>query len=121
MAVLLPELETALLGDACNTRVYLFGPWASTVADYRASADHFRHTYAHLYRQVLVSHGPSPYVDPAILNNCVILCEQILAGMDDREPGTEIGVPVYFAKRERRPGLRADGGFGNILYGRDKI
>lgn len=121
MAVLLPELETALLGDACNTRVYLFGPWASTVADYRASADHFRHTYAHLYRQALVSHGPSPYVDPAILNNCVILCEQILAGMDDREPGTKIGVPVYFAKRERRPGLRADGGFGNILYGRDKI
>ena len=57
MAVLLPELETALLGDACNTRVYLFGPWASTVADYRASADHFRHTYAHLYRQALVSHG----------------------------------------------------------------
>ena len=121
MTVLLPELGTVLFGDACNQHLYLFGPCATTVEEYRAQANFYRKNYSNLYSRALVSHGPHETVDPVILNNCITLCEQILAGLDDRLPMQELGQPVLYAKRETHTGVRADGGFGNIVYGADKL
>ena len=121
--LLLPEERTVLFGDGCGVGVLLVEDCCSTVAAYRESLLHVK-PYEARYDRVIRNHG-SCESPKELLDNVIAVCDDILAGTDDRVPAQapiECGAPVYLAKATR-PGTqdRLDGKEGNILYTANKI
>ena len=123
VTVLLRELRTLILGDACNGFTFLFDQCASSVTDYRAMLLELKAATDGRYDTVLVCHGPTPIAPADMVDSVVDVCEDVLAGRSDRQPFTGFdGQPVMIAKAMdfRRFG-RADGGSGNIVYNPDNL
>ena len=119
-AVLFEEERAVLLGDACNPGVFLFGDGASSVEEYKKNLELFKQKYEALYDRVLVSHG-GPFIDKAIVDHVIAICQEIMDGTDDHDPVLLHGHSACNAKKAGAFGQRLDGGFGNIVYDPDKI
>ena len=121
--LLLPEERTILFGDGCGVGVLLVEECCSTVQAYRQSLAHVK-AYEPRYDRILRNHGTceSP---KDLLDNVIAVCDDILAGTDDRIPAQApiaCTAPVYQAKATL-PGTqtRVDGKEGNILYAANKV
>lgn len=121
--LLLPEERTMLFGDGCGVGVLLVEACCSTVQEYRRSLEHVK-AYEPRYDRIIRNHGTceSP---KELLDNVIAVCDDILAGTDDRIPAKApiaSTAPVYQAKATL-PGTqtRVDGKEGNILYAADKV
>lgn len=121
--LLLPEERTVLFGDGCGVGVLLVEDCCSTVENYRESLLHVKKLEMR-YDRIIRNHGTceSP---KELLDNVIAVCDDILAGTDDRIPAHApilCADPVYLAKATK-PGsqVRLDGKEGNILYTLSKI
>ena len=120
VTVLLPELRTLILGDACNGFTFLFDSCASSVSDYRAMLLQLQETVRDRYDTVLVCHGPAPLAPTDMIGSVIAVCDDVLAGRADNMPFN--GEPALIARTmDFRRFCRADGGSGNIVYNPDNL
>ena len=124
-AILNREERTILLGDACNTYVYLWLEESTSVEGYRQNLLRLKKREGD-YDSIYLSHGPR-VVEKALVDSVIAVCDDILAGKSDEAP---FQVPPFaagrtaFAAKAIRPDgppQRLDGGLGNIVYNPDRI
>lgn len=118
VTVLIPELRTLLLGDACNPFTYLFDASCSTVAEYREMLLRLRAAVEGRYDRVLLCHGPGGEGSPDLIDSVIAVCDDILRGETDDQPFRGFhGELVCIAKAmDFAAFTRLDGGLGNIVY-----
>lgn len=123
VTILLPELRTLILGDACNGFTFLFDQCASSVSDYRAMLLQLKETVAGRFDTVLVCHGPVPYAPVDMIDSVIAVCDDVLAGRADNMPFAGFnGEPALIAKAmDFRRFCRVDGGSGNLVYNPDNL
>ena len=117
VTMLIPEWRVLLLGDACNSFTFLFESWCSPVADYREMLLRLKKATDGRYDRTLFSHGTGEGA-PDMIDRVIAVCDDILAGRDDRIPHPGInGEDARLAKAINFEEFRrADGGEGNVLY-----
>lgn len=122
VTVLIPEWRILILGDACNAFTYLFEQWCSSVADYREMLLRLKAATDGRYDRTLFSHGFGEGA-PDMIGRVIAVCDDILAGQDDRIPHPGInGEDARLAKAMNFEQFRrVDGGEGNILYDHTKL
>lgn len=113
--ILIPEERSVIMGDACNTRVFLFDSDACPVSEYRQNLLDFQAAHGSRYDTVYLSHAFDT-VPKTVLEDCVELCGEILVESDDHIPFSFMGQQKYMAKAAGPDGLRLDGKIGNIVY-----
>lgn len=123
VTILIPELRTLLLGDACNPFTYLFDTTCSTVADYREMLLRLRASVTGRYDHVLLCHGPGGRGTADLMDSVLSVCDDILRGDTDDMPFQGFhGEPVCIAKAmDFNTFSRVDGGTGNIVYNPARI
>lgn len=121
MVVLLRELRTLAVGDACSSFTFLGGPESLSVAAYRENLLRLRSRLEGRFDTVLDAHGTGRL--PAdIIDEVIGVCDDVLAGRTDDVPCAFAGHKGVLAKA-RRPHslLRQDGGCGNVFYCKNRI
>lgn len=109
------EERSILFGDACNPNVFLWGEESASVETYLETLEALKRRES-LYDTVYLSHA-STSVDKSILDGVMEVCRQIMAGEDDSVPYAFMDFQgLKLAKAVTSPGMRADGGLGNIVY-----
>lgn len=118
VTILIPEIRTLLLGDACNPFTYLFDKTRSTVADYRRMLLRLKSSVEGRYDRVLLCHGPGGQGTADLIDSVISVCDDILCGETDDMPFQGFhGEPVCIAKAmDMNTFSRADGGTGNVVY-----
>ena len=118
VTVLIPELRTLLLGDACNPFTYLIDAACSTVAEYREMLLRLRTSVEGRYDRVLLCHGPDGQGSADLIDSVLSVCDDILRGDTDDMPFRSFqGKPARIAKAmDLSTFTRVDGGTGNIVY-----
>lgn len=81
--ILIREEKILLLGDACNTRTFLF-TGSGMVSQFRHQLENLLETCQGRYLRTLYSHGPAFYDD--MIRPNMELCDEILAGTDAAIP-----------------------------------
>lgn len=116
MVVLLRELRTLAVGDACSNFTFLAGEECLPIPVYRQNLLGVKERLTGRFDTVLDAHGTGRL--PAdILDGVIGVCDDVLAGRTDDVPCAFAGHEGVLAKA-RRPHsqLRADGKSGNIFY-----
>lgn len=122
---LIEEERFILFGDGCGVSVMLVDDEATTVDEYRKALANLK-PHEQRYDHIIRNHGTC--VSPKeLLDNVIEVCDEVLAGTDDRFPVPAHTLPVegddlFFAKclsADRRG--RADGKEGNLAYRLSKI
>jgi len=123
VTMLIPELRTLVLGDACNNFTFLFDAFSSSVTDYRAMLLELRQQTAGRFDRVLLCHGPGFPAPLDMIDSVISVCDDLLAGRSDKIPFRGVGgEPALIAKTmDFRRFCRADGGSGNIVYNPDHL
>ena len=116
VVVLLRELRTLVVGDACSNFTFLAGEECLPIPVYRQNLLRLKERLAGRFDVVLEAHG-SGSLPAGILDGVIEVCGDVLAGNTDDVPCTFAGVEGVLAKARRpRSQLRADGKYGNIFY-----
>ena len=116
MAVLFPEEEILLTGDACCAATLLNFTYSSSVEEYREALLALRSKLAGRYGKVLVSHGYHAF-GPELLDSVLETCDEVLAGTDEAlQMGGLDGRPCRTAHEMDFIRGRHDGKPGNIVY-----
>lgn len=118
--ILLCELRTLLLGDACNSFTFLFLPESSSVQAFSQTLQSLLQKHGGRFDSVWFSHGHNTG-QPAIIEECIRLCDEILAGQDDAVPFQFMELQARLAKAVEPNMSRVDGGLGNIIYHPEKL
>lgn len=127
VTVLIPELRTLLLGDACNEFTFLFDESCSTVAEYREMLFRLDRVTHGRYDKVLVCHGPDCLAPVELLNSVIAVCDDVLHGNSDAVPiqipikGLHSTATVMAKAMDDTTFTRIDGGSGNIVYNPRRI
>lgn len=123
VTILIPELRTLLLGDACNPFTYLFDTTCSTVAAYREMLLRLKASVEGRFDHVLLCHGPGGQGPTDLIDNVISVCDDILQGEVDNMPFQGFhGEPACIAKAmDFTTFSRVDGGVGNIVYNPARI
>jgi len=120
VVLLIRELRTLVLGDACNNSTFLFDRDACPLEVYQEnlSRAHSLLTgkYDHVY---LCHHEMETGVD--IMNNVLILIDEVLAGKGDDVPFEFMGMHALIAKKCNERFQREDGICGNFIYSKEKL
>lgn len=119
MCILFRELRILLLGDACNSGTFLFLPESSTVEQYKQELQGLL-SRDHDYDTVWFSH-PHNGGDKTIVNECVEVCDAIMAGKTDEIPFNFAGQTARIAMAINPDFSRKDGKIANIAYHPDKV
>ncbi|NSG90484.1 MBL fold metallo-hydrolase [Blautia faecis] len=119
MCYLVKEQRILLLGDACNSRTFLFYPETSKVEDYLDSLERLNER-SDEFDRVFFFH-PDNVGDKNNIEENIEVCREILAGKDDHVPLQILGCNVISAKITDNDGRRIDGKTANILYVEEKI
>ena len=118
--ILINELRVMILGDGCNPFTFLFLPEACSVEQYRANLQHFLGQHEDKYDVAWLSHGPYK-VPKTIVNECIEVCDDILAGRSDAVPFNFWGQKALIAKAISPSFARVDGKWGNIVYNPERV
>lgn len=102
LVMLLPEERTLLLGDACNSRTFLFDDYSLTVEEYQASLCRLREKLTGRYDTVLASHGDG-WLAPEVIDESIALCDAVLAGTSDEVPFQFRGAAGLLADADAQP------------------
>jgi glyoxylase-like metal-dependent hydrolase (beta-lactamase superfamily II) len=106
-------------GDAINQNTLLCLPYAATIEEYRESLARLQ-TFAPRFNVLYGGHSAEPYA-PAIIDEGIELCGEIMAGTDDAEPGEFFGLKCFYGKKKNERFQRLDGKTANIAYGKETI
>ena len=109
LVMLIPQARALLLGDACNSRTFLFGEESTSVEEYQESLIKLEKALAGKYDVVLSSHGDG-WLAPGIMGENIALCQRILDGTADQEPFEFQGSHGLIADAIAEPR------HGNIVY-----
>ena len=110
------EERSILFGDACNPSVFLFDEETTSVEEYREELLRFQ-KYEELYDRVWLSHGDGQPLEKSILENCIEVCEEILAGKDEKAEFQFFMGGTYRTAHTMLPSQqRKDGGRVNVIY-----
>lgn len=115
ICILIRELRCLLLGDGCNIFTCLFESESSSIEAYKTSLQQLLLKHENQYDTVWFSHGNS-VGDKTIVNDCIDVCDEIMAGKADNIPFTFLGYQVLIAKAMDADFSRVDGKAGNIAY-----
>jgi hydroxyacylglutathione hydrolase len=119
MCILLRELRILLLGDACNSGTFLFLPESSTVEQYKHELRNLLRRERE-YDAVWFSH-PHNGGAKTIVNECIEVCDAIMAGKTDDAPFSFVGQTARIAMAINPDFSRVDGKTANIVYHPDKV
>jgi len=120
MVLLLRELRTLILGDACNNSTFLFDGDASPLAVYRENLDRVRTLTAGKFDHVYLSHHDiETGVD--IMDNVLELIDEVMAGRGDDIPFEFMGMHAFIARKCSERFQREDGVCGNFIYDKAKL
>jgi glyoxylase-like metal-dependent hydrolase (beta-lactamase superfamily II) len=105
-------------GDAvnCNTLMFLGG---ASIEEYRESLLHLQ-SYEYAFDVLWGGHG-GVSVPKRIVPEAIGLCEEIMAGTDQKAPGDFMGRTALYAREKDENFRRYDGGIANIAYSTDRI
>ena len=120
MVFLLREERTMLLGDACNYFTFLFFDYCLPIEAYRKNLLTLKGQLDGKFDRVLLNHGDGDAL-PAILDGVIAVCDDILRGNTDDVPFIFRGEKCHVAKAMTGPGMRRDGGIGNVVYNKSNI
>ena len=109
LVMLIPQARALLLGDACNSRTFLFGEESISIEAYQESLIRLERTVDGKYDVVLSSHGDG-WLFPGIMGENIALCQRILDGTADRVPYAFQGSHGLIADANAGPR------HGNIVY-----
>ena len=118
--ILLREARILLLGDGCNSFTFLFGAESYTVEEYKASLQQLLQRHEARYDTVWFSHGHNSG-PKTIVNECIDLCDVIMAGQADNVPFNFMGRTALVAKARNPDFSRVDGKIGNIVFNPQRI
>ena len=105
-------------GDAVNANTLLFLGGAS-IEQYRESLLHLQ-SHEDGYDVLWGGHG-GVSVPKGIVPEAIQLCEEIMAGTDQKVPGDFMGRTALYAREKDEFFRRYDGGVANIAYSTDRI
>lgn len=91
------ELRALLLGDGCNAFTFLFSPEASNVQEYKSSLQNLLLKHGERFDTVWFSHGHNTGIK-TIINECIELSDEIMAGKADNIPFNFMGKTAFIAK-----------------------
>ncbi|MCR5255756.1 MAG: MBL fold metallo-hydrolase [Acetatifactor sp.] len=115
-SILIKELKTLILSDACNPFTYMFLPESASLETLKASLNRLL-SGKYDFDTVWISHGD--YLVPkTVINDVIECCDEIYADTDDKIPFESMGRLAYIAHRQGDNG-RLDGKCGNVVYPRD--
>ncbi|WAG66550.1 hypothetical protein LL037_05245 [Clostridium estertheticum] len=109
-----------MVGDAANQSTFLFDKNSLGITSYEKSMKDLLLKTDGKFDKILLSHG-SGDAPKELLANIILLCEEIKAGNDDEVPFEFMGQKAYIAKQANTQFERVDGGFGNIIYSKEKV
>ncbi len=121
MCVLIEELRTVILGDACNSLGYMLLPESSSIAEYEKAMRSFS-KYEDRFDMVLYSH-PHNFGGKEIVAETIQLCEEIVSGKRVgvvRGTSSE-GKKLLIAKEVDAKERPKDGGCANFIYREENI
>ena len=120
MAILFKEQRILMTGDAANQATFLFDKYTLGITSYEKSMKDLLSKTDGKFDKIFLSHG-SGDAPKELLANIIQLCEDIKAGKVDDVPFEFMGQKAYIAKKVNDQFDRADGGFGNIVYAKEKV
>jgi glyoxylase-like metal-dependent hydrolase (beta-lactamase superfamily II) len=120
MAVLLKEERMLMTGDAANQATFLFDQFSQGITSYEKSMKELLSKTNGKFDKILLSHGTGD-APKELLENIIQLCKDIRAGNADDIPFDFMGQRAYIAKEADAQFERTDGGFGNIIYSKEKV
>lgn len=120
MAVLFKEERMLMTGDAANQATFLFDKYSLGITSYEKSMKDLLSKTNGKFDKILLSHGTGD-APKELLENIIQLCKDIKAGNADDVPFDFMGQRAYIAKKANEQFERVDGGFGNIIYSKEKI
>ena len=106
-------------GDACNANTLVFLPGSTSIEEYKEGLLHFK-AFQPAFDGMFGGHGPGP-VPNTLIDEAIELCDEIMVGTDDGEPGGFIGMGCFYARKKNPAFQREDGGIANIAYSKDMI
>lgn len=106
-------------GDACNANTLLALPGSTTIETYKQSLLHFM-TFIDAFDVLYGGHGTNA-VPKRIIAEAIELCDEIMAGTDDRYPMSYIGRDFLYARRFTDVFRTRDGRLANIAYTKEAI
>lgn len=120
VGILFENERILLAGDACCSFTLMFGGKRSlTVSQYRENLINAWNQYHDRFDTVLYSH-PHNYGGPEVIIQMIEVCDDILAGRDDRIPLKGMfGQTSYVAKKTNERNVREDGKIANLQYAED--
>ncbi len=105
-------------GDAVNSNT-LMVLGGTSIEQYRESLLHLW-SFEEEYDVLWGGHGGES-VPKRIVSEAIELCEEIMAGTDQRVPGSFMGWSGLYAREKDEAFRRLDGGIANIAYSTDRI
>lgn len=120
MIVLIREERILITGDACNTATFIWDENSSTVESYKRELEKTAKRLKGRYDRIFMCHHERE-AELDLLENVAAVCQEVLDGKADDMPYEFMGRTSYIAKAVGERFVRKDGGFGNIIYSKDKI
>ncbi len=117
--VLIKELRTLIIGDACNSRTFLFFPEASSVEQYKQNLLALKNEDKK-FDTVWFSHG-NYSGDKTVIDEAIALCGEIMAGSSDNIEFEFMGEVAYLAKKTDQNYSRLDGKTANIVFNPKRV
>jgi glyoxylase-like metal-dependent hydrolase (beta-lactamase superfamily II) len=114
-----PEARLLFSGDAINQNTLVFLPYATTIEEYRAGLGGLK-IFQPRFDALYGGHSPAAY-SPEIVDEGIELCDEIMRGTDDAEPGGFMDIPCFYGKKKNERFERSDGKTANIAYRKDAI
>ena len=120
IGVLMKKERILLAGDACCSFTLLFGRGESlNISEYRGRLQKTWDQYHEDFDTMIYSH-PHNYGGREVMIEMIELCDEILAGRDDRIEGPGLFDAVtYIGKKTNEKGRRMDGKIANLQYSGD--
>ena len=120
MAFLIPEEKVLITGDACNNATFLFFDFCCSVSEYKKNIIELKNKTEGKYNIVLLMHHITDApID--LFDQMIELCDEIIAGNDDKIPFDFMGKAARLAKSANERMERSDGKFPNLVYDPNKI
>ncbi|GKU26477.1 MBL fold metallo-hydrolase [Clostridium folliculivorans] len=120
MAILFKEERILMTGDAANQATFLFDKNSLGLSSYEKSMRDLLLKTEGKFDRILLSHGTGD-APKELINNIIQLCAEIREGNSDDIPFDFMAQRAYIAKKVNEQFDRIDGGFGNIIYSKEKV
>ena len=120
MVFILEEERLLFLGDACNSRTFMFQDYSLTISEYEKNLKALKEKLAGKYDTVLSFHGDGK-LTKSVIDEVIDVCGDIRLGRADDIPFQFLEVRDCWAKAVDANDQRIDGKCGNVVYCKARI